>query len=101
MSARSEELAEYQEIETAATHDFAAGFIVPSGIEMLRDVAGRIVTCISGSIPATAEQGRECSCAQRTIRSSSGHRAMECTVYPRTTCGGLRYRWREHVHPQR
>lgn len=58
MSARSEELAEYQEIETGATHDFAAGFIVPTGIEMLKDVAGRIVTCISGSIPATAEQGK-------------------------------------------
>ena len=58
MSARSDELIEYQEIETGAAHDFTAGFMVPFGVEMLKDVAGRIVTCMPGSIPATAEEGK-------------------------------------------
>ena len=58
MSARSDELAEYLEIETGAINSFSAGFNVPSSVEMLKDVAGRIVTSISGAVPCVAQPGK-------------------------------------------
>ena len=53
---RGEELGEYMMTETGAQPMFAGGFNVPTSVEMLRDVAGRIVT-IAGSVPVCGEEG--------------------------------------------
>ena len=57
MKKRFDECAEYMEIETGSTEALSKGFNVPSTIEQLRDVAGRIVTS-TGYIPVCAEEGK-------------------------------------------
>ena len=57
MKSRAEECAEYMEIETGADAAYSSGFIVPLGIEQLRDVAGRIVTVV-GTIPVSGQDGK-------------------------------------------
>ena len=52
---RAEELGDYMREETGAKKDYVH-FNVTSGIEMLKDVAGRIVT-LSGSVPVCAAEG--------------------------------------------
>lgn len=57
LTQRAEEAAEYMEIETGAVPAYSGGFNVPSAIEQLRDVAGRIVTS-TGYIPICGEEGK-------------------------------------------
>ena len=57
LASRSDELQEYMVKETGATAAFAGGFNVPTSVEMLKDVAGRIIT-ISASLPICGEQGK-------------------------------------------
>ena len=56
-AASADEYAEIMMNETGATSVTAAGFNVPSSIEMLRDVGGRIAT-VTGYVPVAAEQGK-------------------------------------------
>ncbi|KAJ9622039.1 hypothetical protein H2203_006920 [Taxawa tesnikishii (nom. ined.)] len=56
MEERIDELASYQVEETGAGEMVAKGFNLPTTIEMLRDIAGR-VTGIMGAIPTTVEEG--------------------------------------------
>jgi len=57
LAQRAEEAAEYMEIETGAVPAYSGGFNVPSAIEQLKDVAGRIITS-TGSVPVCAEEGK-------------------------------------------
>ena len=57
LASRSDELQEYMMIETGSTTAFAGGFNVPNSVEMLKDVAGRIIT-ISASVPVMGEEGK-------------------------------------------
>ncbi|MCJ1272902.1 hypothetical protein MMC21_000691 [Puttea exsequens] len=57
MKRRFKECAEYMDIETGSTAAMSSGFNVPSTIEQLRDVAGRIVTS-TGYIPVCGEEGK-------------------------------------------
>jgi len=57
LAQRAEEAAEYMEIETGAVPAYSGGFNVPSAIEQLRDVAGRIITS-TGHIPICGEEGK-------------------------------------------
>lgn len=57
LKSRGEELCEYMEIETGSTEGISKYFNLPSSIEQLRDVAGRIVT-VTGNIPICAEEGK-------------------------------------------
>lgn len=50
LESRTEEYAQFEIDEIAATKDFAAGFDIPTSVSGLRDVAGRIVT-LSGDYP--------------------------------------------------
>jgi len=54
---RSDECAEYMDIETGSTDAVSKAFNLRSTIEQLRDVGGRIVTT-TGYIPVCAEEGR-------------------------------------------
>ena len=56
VDARTEELADYMKIETAAADVFANGFNVPKMADMLRDVAGRL-SGVMGHIPSCEEEG--------------------------------------------
>ncbi|KAL9634251.1 MAG: hypothetical protein Q9164_004203, partial [Protoblastenia rupestris] len=57
MKRRAAECAEYMEIETGSQPGYSRDFNVPSGIEQLRDVAGRIAT-FTGSIPISSTEGK-------------------------------------------
>ena len=57
LASRRDELSEYMVTETGSTAAFAGGFNVPSSVEMLKDVAGRIIT-ISASVPVCGEEGK-------------------------------------------
>ena len=57
LKSRGDELCEYMDIETGSTESMSKGFNLPSSIEQLRDVGGRIVT-VTGSIPVCREDGR-------------------------------------------
>lgn len=57
LKSRSDECAEYMDIETGSTDGMSKGYNVPSTIEQLRDVGGRIVTS-TGYIPVAAEEGK-------------------------------------------
>lgn len=57
LASRADEFAEYMDVETGSVSAYSAGFNVPSSVEQLRDVAGRIVT-VTGSIPVCAEEGK-------------------------------------------
>ena len=54
---RGEEVCEYMDIETGAFESASTYFNLPSSIEQLRDVAGRIST-VTGSIPVSGQDGR-------------------------------------------
>ena len=54
---RSDEFSEYMDIETGSTEAMSKYFNVPSSIEQLRDVGGRIIT-VTGSIPVCRDDGR-------------------------------------------
>lgn len=54
---RGEEAADYMNIETGSVNGYSAGFNVPSAVEQLRDVAGRIITS-TGYIPICGEEGK-------------------------------------------
>ena len=53
---RAEELAELMDTETGSPPALSKGFNLPTTIELIRDVAGRIAT-IQGSVPICAEEG--------------------------------------------
>lgn len=57
LASRADELAGYMDKETGSLKGFSTGFNLPTSVEMLRDVAGRIVM-VTGSIPACGEDGR-------------------------------------------
>ena len=56
MESRAKELARYMMEEMGAGPDFVEGFIVPTSVEMLRDVAGRIAT-VNSYIPTSNDEG--------------------------------------------
>ena len=57
LKSRCDELSEYMEIETGSTEGMSKYFNLPSSVEQLRDVAGRIVT-VTGNILVPAEEGK-------------------------------------------
>ena len=57
LASRTEELSEYMIRETGSLPGYAAGFNVPNAVEMLKDVAGRIIT-ISASVPVCGQEGK-------------------------------------------
>ena len=57
LKSRGEEISEYMDIETGSTQAMSKHFNLPSSIEQLRDVGGRIVTA-TGSIPVCRDEGR-------------------------------------------
>ena len=58
LESRGEEYARYMEEETGAHSSFSAGFNIPASVEMLRDVAGRLIVPVSGTLPECSEEGR-------------------------------------------
>lgn len=57
LKSRGEEICEYMDIETGSTEGMSKYFNLPSSIEQLRDVAGRIVT-VNGNILVPGEEGK-------------------------------------------
>lgn len=57
LESRKEECAEYMKIETGSGDWFSHNFNLPVGVELLRDVAGRIAT-VTGSTPTSALPNR-------------------------------------------
>ena len=57
LKSRGDECSEYMNIETGSTDAMSRYFNVPSSIEQLRDVGGRIVT-VTGSIPVCRDDGK-------------------------------------------
>lgn len=57
LEVRGEEYAKYIEIETGSLSSYAMGFNLRLSVQMLKDVAGRIVT-ITGNLPECFEEGR-------------------------------------------
>ena len=57
MESRAHELGRYMVDETGAVEGFATFFNVPNAVEMLRDVAGRIVTATT-YMPIVAQEGK-------------------------------------------
>ena len=57
LKTRGEEVSEYMEIETGSVEGISKYFNLPSSIEQLRDVAGRIVT-VTGNILVPGEEGK-------------------------------------------
>ncbi|KAI9801903.1 MAG: hypothetical protein M1833_002217 [Piccolia ochrophora] len=56
MERRGKEIAGYMQTETGAEAGFALGFNIPTSVEMIRDIGGRIPS-IQGSIPFAAAEG--------------------------------------------
>ena len=56
-NSRGEEVSEYMDIETGSTEGMSTYFNLPSSVEQLRDVAGRIIT-VTGNILVPAEEGK-------------------------------------------
>lgn len=57
LNSRGEELSEYMDIETGSPEGVSKYFNVPSSVEQLRDVAGRIIT-VTGNVLVPAEEGK-------------------------------------------
>lgn len=57
LKARGDEVCEYMQIETGSEEAMSKYFNLPSSIEQLRDVAGRIVT-VTGNILVPGEEGK-------------------------------------------
>ena len=57
LASRAGEIAKYMDDETGSQQGFSKGLNLPTSIEMLRDVAGRIAT-VTGSIPTCGEEGK-------------------------------------------
>ena len=57
LESRAEELSQYMVEETAADQSYASGFNVVNSVEMLKDVAGRIVTIVA-QVPVMASAER-------------------------------------------
>jgi acyl-CoA reductase-like NAD-dependent aldehyde dehydrogenase len=57
LEARAEEVGKWEEEEVGATTFYASGFDVPTAVNGLRDVAGRI-SSIAGSVPALQDPAR-------------------------------------------
>ena len=57
MKKRFDECVEYMDIETGSANNMSGGFNVPSSIEQLRDVAGRIIS-VTSHVPVVAEEGK-------------------------------------------
>ena len=57
LAKRGEELGEYMIRETGSVPGYAGGFNIPNSVEMLKDVAGRIIT-ISANMPVCGQEGR-------------------------------------------
>ncbi|KAF2840971.1 aldehyde dehydrogenase [Patellaria atrata CBS 101060] len=56
LAERSDEIARYMKEETGALPAFAEGFNVPTTVEMIKDVAGRLAGALGGSIPVCAQE---------------------------------------------
>lgn len=57
LKTRGEEICEYMDTETGSAEAMSTYFNLPSSIELLRDVAGRIVT-VTGNILVPGEEGK-------------------------------------------
>ncbi len=57
LKSRGEEICHYMDIETGSEAGMSTHFNLPSSIEQLRDVGGRIIT-VTGSIPICRDDGR-------------------------------------------
>ena len=57
LESRAEEYGEFMQIETGSTAGFSTHFNIPLAANILKDVAGRIVT-VTGFMPECAEDGR-------------------------------------------
>lgn len=57
LKSRGKEVCEYMNVETGSTETNSTYFNLPSSIEQLRDVAGRIVT-VTGNILVPGEEGK-------------------------------------------
>ncbi len=57
LKSRGEEVSEYMDIETGSPEGMSKYFNVPSSVEQLRDVAGRIIT-VTGNVLVPAEEGK-------------------------------------------
>jgi acyl-CoA reductase-like NAD-dependent aldehyde dehydrogenase len=57
LQSRIGEYGRYMREETGALEGFAEGFNLPLTLNMLKDIAGRIIT-ITGNIPEVGEEGR-------------------------------------------
>ena len=57
MKRRFAECVEYMDIETGSQDNMSAGFNVPSSIEQLRDVAGRIIA-VTSYVPVIQDEGK-------------------------------------------
>ena len=57
LARRADELSNYMDVETGSVEGFSKGYNVPSTVEQLRDVAGRIAT-MTGTIPTCGEEGK-------------------------------------------
>jgi acyl-CoA reductase-like NAD-dependent aldehyde dehydrogenase len=58
LHSRGKEAGGYMTAETSAPDAFAGGFNVPVTVEMLKDIAGRIVG-LSSSVPVCGEEGKQ------------------------------------------
>lgn len=116
MERRLEELAGYQMEETGAPEFIVKHFNLPTTIEMLRDIAGRVSSAMTGSMPSTEGGGAfvfkepygvilgiapwyaQYQFAAR-VRDDANTSCQERTIHPRTTRLCLRHRLRKHLHP--
>ena len=57
LESKAEEYGKYMQLETGSDAGFSTYFNVPMGVNMLRDLAGRVVT-ITGTLPECQEDGR-------------------------------------------
>lgn len=57
LASRADELSEYMDLETGSLHSISRGRNIPSAVEQLRDIAGRIITT-NGFIPVCGQEGR-------------------------------------------
>ena len=57
LKSRGEEICKYMDVETGSTEAMSTYFNLPSSVEQLRDVGGRIVT-VTGNIPVCGADGR-------------------------------------------
>jgi acyl-CoA reductase-like NAD-dependent aldehyde dehydrogenase len=58
IEAHADEYGRWMELETGATPSFSAGFNLPMCVNILRDVAGRLIGALNGMVPTCSEPNR-------------------------------------------